>query len=360
MTQNLRVAVLSDSTPERNGVGSYYADLVDQLEHRVERAELFCPEDRSDSWQRYLAPPLPGDKTQKIWFPRPFKLWSEVTGLHPNVIVVPTPGPFGLIGLAVARWRGIPLVMGFHTHYEALTDIYWSDLFGRIARRYLMWSHRLFFRNSRVVLAVSPEMADQARRMGAENAEVIGTSVPSEFLARPLAPLSQAPKRVLFAGRLAEEKNVDQVVALARARPELEVSIAGDGPMQAFVAEAAASTPNLDYMGWVPRERLMDVIDAHDALVLPSKVESFGTVALEALARGRLVILSGSCGIATWPQFDECLFRIGDDESLVQAVDRTFALPYEARVNAGRLAHQAARDLNEWNLSKWIDRLQPQ
>ena len=152
MTQDLRVAVVSDSTPERNGVGSYYADLVSQLATRIERAELFCPEDRSDSWQRFLAPPLPGDKTQRIWFPRPFKLWSEVTGLQPDVIVVPTPGPFGLIGLAVAKRRGIPMVMAFHTHYEALTDIYWSDLFGRIARRYLLWSHRLFFRNSRVVL----------------------------------------------------------------------------------------------------------------------------------------------------------------------------------------------------------------
>lgn len=360
MTQALRVAVVSDSTPERNGVGSYYADLVSQLETRIERAELFCPEDRSNSWRRYLAPPLPGDKTQRIWFPRPFKLWSRVTGMQPDVIVVPTPGPFGLIGLAVARRRGIPLVMAFHTHYEALTDIYWSDLFGRIARRYLMWSHRLFFRNSRAVLAVSPEMMDQARRMGAENAELIGTSVPSEFLARPLAPLSPTPQRVLFAGRLAEEKNVDRVVELARARPQLQVSIAGDGPMQAFVAEAAASTPNLDYMGWVPRERLIDVIDAHDALVLPSKVESFGTVALEALARGRLVILSGSCGISEWPQFEECLFYIGDDESLAQAVDRVLALPQETRANVGRLAHEAARDLNEWNLSTWIDRLQAQ
>ena len=107
-------------------------------------------------------------------------------------------------------------------------------------------------------------------------------------------------------------------------------------------------------------ERSRFRIDAHDALVLPSKVESFGTVALEALARGRLVVLSGNCGIVDWPQFHECLFRIGDDESLIQAVDRVFALPREARENAGRLAHQAARELNEWNLSTWIDRLQPQ
>ena len=36
----LRVAVISDATPERNGVGSYYADLVAQLNRRIGKAEL--------------------------------------------------------------------------------------------------------------------------------------------------------------------------------------------------------------------------------------------------------------------------------------------------------------------------------
>ena len=72
-TKRLRVAVVSDSTPERNGVGSYYADLVAQLGGRVSRAALICPKGEETGWHRYLAPPLPGDSTQKIWLPRPFK-----------------------------------------------------------------------------------------------------------------------------------------------------------------------------------------------------------------------------------------------------------------------------------------------
>ena len=360
MSAGLRVAVVSDSTPERNGVGSYYSDLVEQLGQRIEDAQLFCPEDRSHTWQRYITPPLPGDSTQKIWWPRPFKLRSQVARLRPHAIVVPTPGPFGLVGLAVAKQLKIPVVAGFHTHYEALSDIYWSDLFGRIARRYLTWCTRLIFRHSELVLAVSPELAARARRLGAPSAELAGTPVHREFLTRPLAPMSPRPSRVLFAGRLAEEKNVDQVVNLARTRPGLEVSIAGDGPMKQFVVDAAAALPNLTYLGWVTRDQLIDVFDRHDALLLPSKVESFGTVALEALARGRLVILSGSCGIVDWPQFDECLFHIGDDETVPQAVDRVFGLPSGVHREYSRKAHEAARDLNEWNLATWINHLKPE
>jgi glycosyltransferase involved in cell wall biosynthesis len=360
MSHNLRVAVISDAAPERNGVGSYYADLVAQLSERIEKAQMFCPRDRSESWQRYLAPPVPGDGTQKVWLPRPFKLRSALERLRPHAIVVPTPGPFGLYGLLLARRMQVPLITGFHTHYEALSDLYWSNLFGRVARRYLSWSNKLLFRHSTAVLAVSPEMSSLAVRMGADSAHLIGTSVPREFLTRPFVPLSPTPGRILFAGRLAEEKNVHKVLELARARPALQVSIAGDGPMRQAVLDAASRTDNLNYLGWVSRDRLIDVFDEHDALLLPSRVESFGTVALEALSRGRPVILSGSCGIAEWPQFDNCLFHIGDDETVAQAVDRVFSLPHVVRAGISQEARRAARDLNDWNLATWIDRLRPE
>ena len=354
---HLRIAVVSDSTPERNGVGSYYADLVEQLEADIAHAALFCPQDRQSSWHRYLAPPLPGDSTQKIWLPRPFKLWSQVSRLDPHAVIVPTPGPFGLAGMLAARRLGVPLIVGFHTHYEALTDIYWTDGFGRVCRSYLTWCNRLLFRNSALVLANSPEMTRQAALMGAAGVELMGTSVPRDYLARPRTSLSESSQRVLFAGRLAEEKNVPKVIEVARARPDLRVCIAGDGPMKQQVLDAASELPNLRYLGWVAREDLIDTIDAHDVLLLPSQVESFGTVALEGMARGRLVIVSGACGIREWPELERGLFHIANDETPVQAVDRIAALPYAVRVEKAETARAAAERLNHWNARTWLRRI---
>lgn len=354
---DLRVVVVSDSTPERNGVGSYYSDLVDQLGERIDYAELLCPEGGDERWHRYLAPPLPGDSTQRIWFPQPFRLWSRIVSAQPHAIIVPTPGPYGLVGMLAARRLGVPLIVGFHTHYEALTDIYWSDAFGKLCRGYLTWCNRLLFRNSALVLANSPDMIRQATDMGAVDAQLMGTSVPSEFLSRPLEPLLPDAHRLLFAGRLAEEKNVPEIIELARARPGFAISIAGDGPLKDDVVRAAAELPNLAYLGWVDRDRIIDVYDAHDLQLLPSKVESFGTVALEGMARGRPVIVSNACGIAEWPELEQGLFKIGDDESLPAAVDRVLALPPAVRAETAKRAHEAARNLNEWNLSTWIDRL---
>ena len=49
---DLRVAVVSDATRERNGVGTYYADLVQQLRGQGATAELICPFDPGSGWRR--------------------------------------------------------------------------------------------------------------------------------------------------------------------------------------------------------------------------------------------------------------------------------------------------------------------
>ena len=355
----LRMAVVSDSTPERNGVGSYYADLVEQLHGRIAHAELICPKDCAEQSRlhRYLAPPLPGDSTQKIWWPHPIKIWMRLAKIKPHAIVVPTPGPYGLMGLLAAKRMKVPLIVGFHTHYEALMSIYRTDLFGRFCRWYLTSCNKLLFRHSSLVLANSPEMVEQAKQFGAPRVELMGTSVPSAFLTSPPRPLQREATRLLFAGRLAGEKNIPLVIDVARQRPQLTVSIAGDGPMREEVVAAAAEVPNLHYLGWIPREQLQETIDDHDLLLLPSKVESFGTVALESMARGRPVIVSSACGIADWPDLHRSLFCIGDGETATEAVDRVLALPPTARQQKASLARLAAQRLNEWNLDTWIERL---
>lgn len=354
----LRVAVVSDSPPERNGVGSYYADLVEQLGDRIERSELLCPTGNQSRLYRYLLPPLPGDSTQKIWLPNPLGLWRRLSALRPHVVVVPTPGPYGIAGLVTARWLGIPVITGFHTHYEALAGIYWATTFGRLSQWYLSSSNRLLFRLSHLVLANSPDMIRQAHRFGADRVELMGTSVAGEFLNTPLVPARSQLRRVLFVGRLAEEKNLPAIVEAAARLPELRFTVAGDGPLRRTVSAAAQRLPNLHYIGWQPRGALVQLLDEHDLLMLPSRVESFGTVALEAMARGRLALVSGACGIVDWDGLADGLFVIGESEPAWQALDRIASLPAAAREHKCRVARRAAVGLNDWNLQRWLRWLQ--
>lgn len=353
----IRVVVLSDAEPDRNGVGSYYADLVVQLRDHVDSAVLLHPGSQASPGYRYLSAPLPGDHTQRISIPRPTHLWRAISQYRPTVVIVPTPGPFGLAGLLVARRLGIPLIVGFHTHYEALATLYWQNRFGFVCQRYLNWCNRLLFRHGAAVLANSPDMLRQAVTGGARAANLMGTSVPDEFVREPATPLNEQVERVLFAGRLADEKNLPGVIEAARRHPDIRFTIAGDGPLRAEVEAAAATLANLDYLGWVPRNQLLDLMDSHDVLLLPSKVESFGTVALEGMARGRLVIVTSTCGIAEWPQLADALFIVSDDETPSATLARLIARSPEERQAIAQRAREQAVDLNSWNINSWMSTL---
>lgn len=350
----LRVAVLSDSPPARNGVGSYYADLVAQLRARGAHMELHCPPGEATRLHRYLLPPLPGDHTQRLWLPRPLRVARSLRSLCPHVIVVATPGPYGLLGMLLARRLGVPLIVGFHTSYENLASLYWNPLLGFLSRRLLETCNRALFRRSALTLANSAEMEASAKRLGASRTALMGTSVPQPLLSHPLAPLSSPMRRVVFVGRLAEEKNLPALIDAAEQHQDLTFTVAGDGPLRGFIERAARSVPNLHYAGWIAREDLGGFLDRQDLLVLPSHVESFGTVALEAMARGRLVLVSEACGIASWPELRDGLFSLAAGEDLASGIARLRALPEAARQRTAQRAHHAAASLNGWNLRCWL------
>ena len=325
---------------------------------RVRHAELLHPEHPTLGGYRRLALPLPGDPTQRLMPPRWRAIARHVERLSPDAIVVPTPGPYGLAGLALARRLGTPLVVGYHTDDEALARLYRRGPFGRLCSGCLNRANRLLFRHASRVLANAPETALQALACGARDVELMGTSIASAFRDTPIVPPRERLERVLFAGRLAEEKNLPAVIRLAEARPALEVVVAGDGPLRGTLERAAARLPNLRATGRVSRERLVGLIDASDAFVLPSLVESFGTVALEAMSRARPVIVSTGCGIADWFSLSDALVAAAPEETLEASVDRLAALAPAGRRALGERARQASRQMDDDNASAWVARLE--
>lgn len=356
-SKTIRLLVMSDAVPERNGVGSYYADLIQQITPHVQSADIIYPTCERTAAHSYLTAPLPGDKTQPIQLPKPGHLVSLYKSINPNVLIVPTPGPYGMAGLFLARRYNIPLITGFHTHYEALTELYWKRLAGTLARSFLSSCNRLLFRNSYTVLANSPEMCKQASAIGAKKVELMGTSVAAEFVTKPVVDARPDIRSVLFAGRLAKEKNIDAILSAAKDHQDILFSIAGDGPLKNEISKASKELPNVSMPGWLDRQQLLDHIDSHDALLLPSHVESFGTVALEGMARGRLVIVSQRCGLTEWDDLNNATVKIGRDETAAEALYRIRAEPPEWRADMGRKAAAAARNINDWNTEFWLNML---
>ena len=120
---------------------------------------------------------------------------------------------------------------------------------------------------------------------------------PERFAPGPAAP-DGATFRIGFAGRLVHEKGVELLVEAARRiDSDLEVLIAGAGPLDQALREQAAGDARLRLLGALPSAEMPGFYQDLDVLVLPTLgrrgwTEQFGRAAIEAMACGTPVIVS--------------------------------------------------------------------
>lgn len=350
--EELRVVILSDAGRGRNGVGVYYDDLSEQLRGRLGAVVLEAPPGDLDTAFEGLRFRMPGDPTQALHLPKMRPVWRRLKAFRPHVIVAATPWVFGIMGLPLARATGAALCVGYHTQFDRIADLYWNGLVTRFARPLFHFWDRVLFRFADRVLVHNRELIDSARDGGAREVTLMGTPAASRFLAQPAHATPDRIDSLVFVGRLAPEKRVDQVVEAARSHPSLAVHVIGDGPLDALVRDAAANLPNLTAHGWVDRARVLELLDRAHALVLPSRFETFGTAAYEAMLRRRAVIVSPGCGLIHWPELRPGVFVMNEGEEVAGAVGRLRAAPDLGSV--AEVGWAAARELNERTLDHWV------
>lgn len=351
--KHIRVAFFSDSQAERNGTGAYYHDLAQQLVHEVEALEVFQPMPRG----RFplLALPMPGDPMQKLVTPNVFRIGKQYKKLRPQVVVSITPGPFGLLGLWYAKRTGAQFISAFHTDFEQLARIYWKPFSRTIVNSYLRTANKILCKRSATVLINNSKLEADVTELGAPSVEVMGTPLQPSFLSRPIKPPPPQIKRICFAGRLAAEKNVDHIIEAANNFPHIEFVIGGDGPLRAKLEDLASGLRNVRFTGWLNREELIDILDTSSLLLLPSKLETFGSVALEALARGRPALVSANAGIHDWPLLKDALYPLQPDQTLTQAIQKITELPQNTLQEKANSARNAAEQLNRQTILQWAN-----
>jgi len=99
---------------------------------------------------------------------------------------------------------------------------------------------------------------------------------------------------LLYAGRLTEEKGLRTLLECWRSGPDLpRLVIAGTGPLEAEVGQAASSLPNVDWLGSVPGDRVLDLMRRAAATICPSLwYEGMPRTVIESFAVGTPLIAS--------------------------------------------------------------------
>lgn len=352
---DLRIAVVSDALKNRNGVDAYYRDLVSHLQNRVASIRYYTPNPEDGDYYSRYGVPLPGDATQRLILPRARGLFAEVRQQAPHIIVAATNGPFGLLALYASQRLGVPLIAGFHTLIEDLCKMYWGRVLGSVTRGYMEFQNWLLFKHSACVVVNSASMIDSAKHLSNTPVSLMGTPLDHRFLKHPVLPAPESVDSVLYAGRLAPEKHIECILQCAKRLPEMRFSIAGAGPLRNRIEEQSRKLENLSFLGHLPREAIVEVIDSHDMLMLPSHLEAFGTIALEAMARRRLVLVSSHCGILSWEALAKGLFQFQQDEHPADAITRIRELDVRMRRKKAEVALETALAAHNGAVTGWLD-----
>ena len=129
---------------------------------------------------------------------------------------------------------------------------------------------------------------------------------------------------MLYAGGISLRKGVPYLLeAVAKLGREVVLTMAGSvaPDMQTLLPKYRVQQLH----PYLPKERLRELFDAHDVLVMPTLGDSFGFIVLEAMAAGLPVIASAHCGA---PVPDES-WRVpaGDAEAIAARLQHYISNP---------------------------------
>ena len=236
----------------------------------------------------------------------------------------------GMLAYDLRQQFGVPYVIT--EHHTAFAR-------GRVRR----WAQRKAakaFAAAHARLVVSPHAGTQLTAQFQE-AFCPWQTIPNTLDRRFEAPLDRSPRaygeggcRFLSIGFFRKQKAQDLLIrAFAdrfRGEAEVRLGLAGDGSTlpdcRALAAECGVES-QVDFLGLLDRDAVWRELQASDVFVLPSYYETFGVVAIEALASGLPVIAT----------------RCGGPESIVNDTNGVLVPPGDVAALSGAMVDMRAR-----------------
>ncbi|CAN5791766.1 glycosyltransferase family 4 protein [soil metagenome] len=167
---------------------------------------------------------------------------------------------------------------------------------------------------------------------------------------------------IAFVGRLTEEKGARDAIALARALPDVAVTMIGHGPLEGEAIAAARKLENLECTGFLSEDAVARRLRSSRVLAVPSRWEEpAGLVALEAMAEGTPVVAYASGGLAEYVSDAGAGFVVPRSEEALAAACQALYHDREAWAEASAAGGRAAaRDHSPDRYGERLERLYAQ
>lgn len=351
----MRIAIFTETfLPKLDGIVSILCLALRRLHERGHQVLLIGPPD--------VPPEYAGARCVGTGGPR-FPLYPEVRmnlptrrigralrDFRPDLVHVVNPVFLGPTGIFYARRLGLPLLASYHTDVPGYAKFYgypWGE-------NVLWWLFRTMHNTADLNLVPSTHMLGLVRAHGFRRVRWWHRGIDTARFRPALRDPAMRARLsgghpddflALYVGRIAKEKGVARLRDPLAELPGVRLALVGGGPqleqMRALFAGTSAT-----FTGFLDGDDLVSAFASADALVFPSTNETFGLVALEAMACGLPVIAPLSGGLVDILRDGEnaLVYRPDDPRGLADRLRRLQADPaLRARLSAGAAAHARGR-----------------
>lgn len=245
-----------------------------------------------------------------------------VRAWNPDVVHVHFAVPAGFIAWLLFKMYGIPYVLTAHL----------GDVPGGVPEKTDKWFRWIFpftpqiWGKAAKVVAVSEYTRQLALAKYPIDIEVIPNGVDMQLIKPKTLVQNKAP-RIVFAGRLMEQKNPMQVVRVLGRLKHLPWTcvMLGDGPLRPEVEDEIARQKVGDRFtlrGWVEPNEVLAEFARSEILFMPSRSEGLPVVGVQALASGLAIVAGNSGGFVDLvkPGENGFLFYHDDTEGMIQGL----------------------------------------
>lgn len=198
----------------------------------------------------------------------------------------------------------------------------WADLKGPlIGALYKRWERMLLRLPFDRTIFLSEFSREAGLAIGLESKR--SAVIPPGISLERYAPAAKKDDYALFVGKLEARKGIHEVIAVARALPQISFKVMGWGPDESLVRSTGLS--NLAFVPFEKGATLYDCFARAKMFVFPSRAETFGLVIAEAMA-------SGCAIVSTVPlEYEGAYVEAGDVGQLVAAVRDIWSKPTRMR-----------------------------
>ncbi|MBB6734168.1 glycosyltransferase family 4 protein [Cohnella zeiphila] len=265
--------------------------------------------------------------SKKLSFPNR-RVGDLLRKLRPDLVHVVNPAMLGVAGIYYARRLRLPLVASYHTQIPKYADYYRLPFLKPILWRYFRTLHNRADLNLCTSQSVLTELSDKGFRRvhlwkRGVDVDQFGPHRRDSEMRDRLSGRRPEKTVLLYVGRLAPEKGIEQIRDVLASSPGICLALVGDGPHRAHLENYFQGT-NTVFTGFLHGEELAKAYASADLFVFPSTTETLGLVILEAMASG-VPIVAGRSG-PTCEQIEDgvtgLLFDADRPGGLAEAVAR--------------------------------------